>query len=42
MQTMLLHASELSFKHPVIQQKFIIKDKFQVEIKRMLKALKLK
>jgi tRNA pseudouridine65 synthase len=42
MQTMLLHASELSFKHPISQQKLIIKAPFQEEFKLMLTALKLK
>jgi tRNA pseudouridine65 synthase len=42
MQTMLLHASELSLKHPVSQQKLIIKAPFQEEFERMLTVLKLK
>lgn len=41
MQTMMLHASELSFIHPVSQQKIKIKSPVQEEFKRMLSTLKL-
>ncbi len=41
MQTMMLHASELSFIHPVNQQKIIIKAPVQEEFKRMMGVLKL-
>ena len=41
MQTMMLHASELSFIHPVSKQKIIIKAPVQEEFKRMLSTLKL-
>jgi tRNA pseudouridine65 synthase len=41
MQTMLLHASELSLKHPISQQKLIIKAPFQEEFERMLTILNL-
>jgi tRNA pseudouridine65 synthase len=41
MQTMLLHASELSFIHPVSQEKIIIKAPIQEEFNRMVTVLKL-
>lgn len=41
MHTMLLHASELSFIHPVSQQKITIKAPVQEEFKRMISTLNL-
>lgn len=41
MQTMMLHASELSFIHPVSKQIIIIKAPVQEEFKRMINTLKL-
>ncbi len=36
---MMLHASELSFKHPVTKESIAIKAKLQVEFKRMINEL---
>lgn len=41
MQTMLLHASELSFKHPIENRDLIIKAPLHQEFKRMITALEL-
>lgn len=37
--TMMLHASELAFKHPVTKESITIKAKLQVEFKRMINEL---
>jgi tRNA pseudouridine65 synthase len=41
MDTLMLHASSLSFVHPVNMEKIVIKADLQSEFKRMLEELKL-